>query len=73
MTNSNVIHPFKNKNFINSFSLGCDIETGGHVFQLFLTNSETMFERGFLNETLGSWKSGGIHFGFNISRTFNFN
>ncbi|MEJ6749673.1 MAG: DUF5777 family beta-barrel protein [Flavobacteriales bacterium] len=73
MTNSNLIHPFKNKDFINSFSVGCDIETGGHVFQLFLTNSETMFERGFLNETLGSWKSGGVHFGFNISRPFNFN
>lgn len=73
MTNSNVIHPFKNKDFINSFSLGCDIETGGHVFQLFLTNSETMFERGFLNETSERWKDGGIHFGFNISRPFTFN
>ena len=58
---------------VNSFSVGCDIETGGHVFQLFLTNSTKMYERGFINETLGEWGDGGVHFGFNISRVFNFN
>lgn len=67
-----VIHPFKNKDYINSFSLGCDIETGGHVFQLFLSNSIAMFERGFINETMEQWGNGGVHFGFNISRVFNF-
>jgi len=72
-SNSDMIHPFKNKTIINSFSVGCDIETGGHVFQLFLTNSETMFERGFINENTELWKDGGIHFGFNISRPFTFN
>ena len=64
---------FKNENHINSFSFGCDIETGGHVFQLFLSNSTAMFERGFINENFENWKDGGIHFGFNISRVFNFN
>lgn len=67
-----VIHPFKNKDYINSFSLGCDIETGGHVFQLFFSNSIAMFERGFINETREQWENGGVHFGFNISRVFNF-
>jgi hypothetical protein len=54
----------------NSLSLGFDIETGGHVFQLHFTNSTAMFERGFITETIGDWGSGDIHFGFNISRVF---
>lgn len=54
----------------NSFSLGFDIETGGHVFQLNLTNSIGMNEKGFIAETTDNWLKGGIHFGFNISRVF---
>ena len=54
----------------NSFSVGFDIETGGHVFQLHFTNSTAMFERGFITETTGNWLDGDIHFGFNISRVF---
>jgi hypothetical protein len=51
-------------------SLGFDIETGGHVFQLHFTNSTSMVERGFVTETKGDWTKGDIHFGFNISRVF---
>ncbi len=54
----------------NSFSLGYEIETGGHVFQLQLSNSYGMTERTFINETRGTWHNGDIHFGFNISRVF---
>jgi hypothetical protein len=54
----------------NSLSVGVDIETGGHVFQFFLTNSQPMFERGFITETKGKWGKGDILFGFNISRVF---
>jgi hypothetical protein len=54
----------------NSLSLGFDIETGGHVFQLHFTNSTSMIEKGFITETNGDWADGGIHFGFNISRVF---
>jgi len=56
--------------FKNSLSLGFDIETGGHVFQLHFTNSTGMFERSFITETTDSWSKGGIRFGFNISRVF---
>jgi hypothetical protein len=52
------------------FSIGFDIETGGHVFQLFFTNSMAMIEKGFIGETTGSWAKGDIRFGFNISRVF---
>ena len=54
----------------NSLSLGFDIETGGHVFQLFFTNSNPMFERGFITETQGNWGDGDVFFGFNITRVF---
>lgn len=68
-----VIRP-KNKpldyNYYDSFSIGFDIETGGHVFQLHITNSVAMIEKGFIGETTGNWLKGDIHFGFNISRVF---
>ena len=51
-------------------AIGFDIETGGHVFQLFATNSKAMVEDGFIGETVGNWLDGGIYFGFNISRVF---
>jgi hypothetical protein len=54
----------------NSFAVGYEIETGGHVFQLQFTNSYGMTERTFINETRGKWSNGDIHFGFNISRVF---
>ncbi|MFP4469221.1 MAG: DUF5777 family beta-barrel protein [Bacteroidales bacterium] len=54
----------------NSLSIGFDIETGGHVFQLFFTNSNPIFESGFITETRGKWTDGDIYFGFNISRVF---
>lgn len=55
----------------NPLSVGIDIETGGHVFQLIMTNSLAMIEKGFVGETTGSWLKGDVHFGFNISRVFN--
>ena len=54
----------------NPFSLGIDIETGGHVFQLHFTNAIGMNERIFLTETTNNWAKGDIQFGFNLSRTF---
>jgi hypothetical protein len=56
----------------NSLSMGVDIETGGHVFQLHITNSRGMFERAFLTETTGGWLDGALFFGFNLSRVFDF-
>lgn len=58
------------KKFNNMLSLGFDIETGGHVFQLHFTNAQPMFERAFITETRGEWLNGDIFFGFNIVRVF---
>jgi hypothetical protein len=56
--------------FHNPLSLGFDIETGGHVFQLHFTNAVGMNEKAFLTETFNDWGKGDIQFGFNISRSF---
>lgn len=61
-----------NPTYYNSLSLGFDIETGGHVFQLHFTNSLGMVERQFIAQTEGNWAKGDVHYGFNISRTFSF-
>jgi hypothetical protein len=61
---------FKLQGSTNSLSLGFDIETGGHVFQLHFTNSQGMNERSFIAGTNGKWEKGDILFGFNISRVF---
>ncbi len=54
----------------NSFTLGLDIETGGHVFQLMFSNSTGVSERSVIGNTTERWDKGQLHFGFNISRVF---
>ncbi|MBL7829330.1 MAG: hypothetical protein JNJ57_22025 [Saprospiraceae bacterium] len=64
--------------YTNCLSVGFDIETGGHVFQLHFTNSADMNYKGFITETTEPWfyegadgnMLSGIRFGFNISRVF---
>jgi len=56
--------------YTNNFSLGMDIETGGHVFQFMLTNTQAMTERNFIGQTTGQWGKGDIHLGFNLGRVF---
>ncbi|MDD7913076.1 DUF5777 family beta-barrel protein [Polaribacter sp. MSW5] len=60
----------KSINARNSLAFGVDIETGGHVFQLILSNAITMIEKSFITETTDNFFGGDIHLGFNISRTF---
>lgn len=57
-------------NGTNPLSIGVDIETGGHVFQLHFSNSTGMNERSFITETTNSWSKGEFQFGFNLSRMF---
>jgi hypothetical protein len=66
------------QDYRNSLSVGLDIETGGHVFQLHFTNSQDMTYKGFITETREDWFYrdandkwlSGLRFGFNISRVF---
>lgn len=62
---------FDNHSFYkNPLSLGVDIETGGHVFQLLFTNSQLNSDIGYLSNATGEWGKGHIFFGFNLYRVF---
>lgn len=54
----------------NPVSLGIDIETGGHVFQLHFSNATGMNERAFITETTNRIDKVELRFGFNLSRVF---
>jgi len=68
--NSEYFYQLNDKKNNNVFSLGFDIETGGHVFQLHLSNSPAMIDPEFITQTNGEWLKGDVYFGFNISRVF---
>ena len=51
-------------------SLGVDIDTGGHLFQLILSNSQQIFTQGLYTATQGNWGDGKLFFGFNLIREF---
>lgn len=56
--------------YYDSLGLGIDVETGGHVFQIHVTNSLGLTENQFLTRTTSKWGDAGIRLGFNISRVF---
>ena len=64
------INPEKNSAYQDALGLAVDIETGGHVFQIILTNTRGMIERAFITETDGDFFDGDIHLGFNVTRAF---
>ncbi|HKL66438.1 MAG TPA: DUF5777 family beta-barrel protein [Bacteroidales bacterium] len=59
--------PFTN---YNPLSIGVDLDTGGHLFQLIFSNSTGMFNKSMLVNNTGRWLDGNIYFGFNLIRTF---
>ena len=59
-----------NSPFKNPLSIGIDLETGGHVFQMHFTNAQPMNTNTFLGQSTGDWSEGDIYFGFNLSRVF---
>ena len=59
-----------NSIYNNPLSIGFDLETGGHVFQMHFTNSQGIDEAGYLARTSGDWSNGDVFFGFNLARVF---
>ncbi len=55
---------------VSPFSVGFDIQTGGHVFQLFIGNATGTNERLLVTQTTDRWDKGQLHVGFNILRVF---
>lgn len=64
------INPDETSPYRNTLGFGIEIETGGHVFQIVLTNTRGMVERTFVTETDGNFFKGDIHLGFNVTRIF---
>ena len=64
------LNRIKNSIYNNPLSIGIDIESGGHVFQMHFTNSQGIHEAGFLGNSTGEWLKGDVNFGFNLSRVF---
>jgi len=56
--------------YTSPFALGVDIETGGHVFQLHISNSRAMNGPYWMARNPYSASNGGLFLGFNISRVF---
>lgn len=55
----------------DTFSIGLDIETGGHVFQLFFTNAFALHPGKFaINQSGDFFGNRDINFGFSLLRTF---
>lgn len=70
--NLEYLHIFNNKlSNINPLSISVDLDTGGHLFQLILSNSQRMFDQAFYTGTTGDWTKGSLFFGFNLIRGFN--
>ena len=70
------IEYFSNLNRVESspnsdtISLGIDIETGGHVFQLIFSNTQSIDDVSVILDAEGDWTKRHIFFGFNILRIF---
>lgn len=60
------------RQYYNVLAVGFDIETGGHVFQVFVTNGYSINESQVIPYTTDSWRKGDMRLGFNVSRTFEF-
>lgn len=64
------LNKYSKEKYYDSFGIGYDLETGGHVFQVHLTNSFGLTEDQYFMYTNTSWQNWGIRLGFNISRVF---
>jgi hypothetical protein len=51
-------------------SMGLDIDTGGHIFQLVFSNCQTMNDVYVFSNATGDWSGGSLYFGFNLYRVF---
>ncbi|WP_141239910.1 DUF5777 family beta-barrel protein [Aliifodinibius salipaludis] len=60
----------KNPNTNNAFSLGLNIQTGGHVFQLFFASTRWHLEQYTMAQNREQFWTGDFRFGFNVNRIF---
>lgn len=65
-----ILPDYQKTGYYNYAGIGFDIETGGHVFQLHVTNSVGTNERAFITGTTDDISNMGLRLGFNLSRVF---
>ncbi|MDI6402491.1 DUF5777 family beta-barrel protein [Balneolaceae bacterium ANBcel3] len=61
---------FENEAFNHNLALGMDFETGGHVFQIFVSTSRALNDAYLLAAPNGRIDDYAFRFGFNINRSF---
>jgi hypothetical protein len=71
-------HPFSNfrtkaNGFEDPIGIGYEVETGGHVFTINITNSNAISEINMLSNNQRRFSKGEYRLGFTISRMFDFN
>jgi hypothetical protein len=54
----------------NPLTLGFDIDTGGHIFQMVFSNCQPMNDVAVFSNATGKWNGGSLYFGFNMYRAF---
>lgn len=67
-----MIRGLQNQKYYPPLNLGYEIETGGHVFTINITNTGGLTEQDFLPYTNSNWAKGQFRLGFTISRVFQF-
>ncbi|MEM9990194.1 MAG: DUF5777 family beta-barrel protein [Bacteroidota bacterium] len=58
-------------NYHLPLGLGVEFDTGGHIFQVNLTNARGLMESDYIPNTTSNWLKGQFRLGFTISRLFN--
>ncbi|MEO6850010.1 MAG: DUF5777 family beta-barrel protein [Mucilaginibacter sp.] len=71
-------HPFSSfrtraNGFVDPLAFGIEIETGGHVFTMNISNARAISEINYLSNTQSRYSKGEYRIGFTISRIFDFN
>jgi hypothetical protein len=72
--NVEYLHRFEDKiDYKNPLSLSVDLDTGGHLFQILISNTQQMYDQAIITNPVGDWAGGNLFLGFNLVREFNFN
>lgn len=71
--NLEYMHRFEDKiDYANPLSASIDLDTGGHLFQIVISNGQQMYDQAIITNPTGDWAEGSFYMGFNLVRGFNF-
>jgi hypothetical protein len=71
--NLEYLYRFEDKiDYVNPLSASIDLDTGGHLFQIVISNVQQMYDQAIITNPTGDWAEGSLYLGFNLVRGFNF-